>query len=170
MRQSYNHETCRTAFPDAGVCTHLIPILPVKTVYNPTKLVRHMEDRSRPMRRLQLEWKESEEDLKRLYLNEHDRHKRMRLQALWLLRKGQYIHDVAAAIGCHPRTVQDWVAWYRNGGLADVLRHRKGGRGHVCRLSDVQIAGLKQQAAAGQFQRVQDAVEWVKARYQVAYT
>ena len=94
----------------------------------------------------------------------------MRLQALWLLRKGQSIHDGAAAIGCHPRTVQDWVAWYRKGELEDVRRHRKGGRGHACRLSDAQVAELKQKAAAGQLQRGQDAVAWVKARYQVEYT
>ena len=53
------------------------------------------------------------------------------------------------------------------GGLEDVRRHRKGGRGHACRLSDAQVAELKQKAAEGQLQRVQDAVAWVKARYQV---
>ncbi len=119
------------------------------------------------MRRLQLEWNESKEELKRLYLKENDRQTRMRLQALWLVRKGQYIHDGAAAIGCHPRTVQDWVAWYRKGGRDDVLRHRTGGRGHACRLSDAQVAELTQKAAEGQVQRVQEAVAWVNARYQV---
>jgi transposase len=91
----------------------------------------------------------------------------MRLQALWLLRNGQSIHDGAAAIGCHPRTAPSGVAWERKEGLEDVRRHRKGGRGHACRLSDAQVAELKQKAAAGQLQRVQDAVAWVKARYQV---
>ncbi len=94
----------------------LIPILPVKTVYNPTKLAPPMGDGGEPMRRLQLEWNEREEDLKRVSLKENDRQTRMRLQALWLVCNGQSIHDGAAAIGGHPRTVQDWVAWYRKGG------------------------------------------------------
>ncbi len=83
------------------------------------------------------------------------------------MRNGQSIHDGAAAIGGHPRTVQDWVAWYWKGGRDDVLRHRTGGRGHACRLSDAQVAELTQKAAEGQVQRVQDAVAWVNARYQV---
>lgn len=94
----------------------------------------------------------------------------MRLQALWLLRKGQSIHDGAAAIGGHPRTAPSGVAWERKGGRDDVRRHRTGGRGHACRLSDAQVAELKQKAAAGQLQRGQDAVAWVKAWYQVEYT
>jgi HEAT repeat protein len=62
------------------------------------------------MRRLKLDWKESEEELKTLYLKEKDAKNRMRLQGLWLLRQGRQIRDVAAAIGCHPRAVQDWIA------------------------------------------------------------
>jgi transposase len=123
------------------------------------------------MRRLKLDWKESEEELKTLYLKEKDAQNRMRLQGLWLLRQGRYIRDVAATIGCHPRTVQDWVAWYRQGGLPEVLRHRHGGHtSQRCRLSQAEIGELKQKAAAGQFRRVQDAVDWVKERYQVTYT
>jgi hypothetical protein len=62
---------------------------------------------------------------------------------------------------------QPGVAWERKGGRDDVLRQRTGERGHACRLSDAQVAELTQQAAAGQFQRVQDAVAWGNARGQV---
>jgi transposase len=119
------------------------------------------------MRRLEVKWKESEEELKKLYLKEKDAQNRARLQALWLLRKGHSIHEVAATLGYQPRRVQKWVAWYRKGGLEEVLRHRHGGR--VCRLNEAQLAELKEKAAKGQFRRVQDAVEWVKGRYQVEY-
>jgi len=123
------------------------------------------------MRRLQVDWKESEAELKRLSLKEKDAQNRMRLQALWLFRKGEYIHKVAAIVGCHARSVQDWVAWYRQGGLAEVLKHRKGGkRRNGGRLNEVQLGELKQKAAGGQFRRVQDVVEWVKERYGVTYT
>jgi transposase len=145
----------------------IIPILSRKTVYNITGTTPDGVN----MRRLKLDWKESEEELKTLYLKEKDAQNRMRLQGLWLLRQGRHIRDVAAAIGCHPRTVQDWIAWYRQGGLAEVLRHRHGGHtSQRCRLSQEKIAELKQKAAEGQFRRIQDAVDWVKERYKVTYT
>jgi transposase/uncharacterized membrane protein len=145
----------------------VIPILSRKTVYNITGTAPDGVN----MRRLKLDWKESEEELKTLYLKEKDAQNRMRLQGLWLLRQGRQIRDVAAAIGCHPRTVQDWIAWYRQGGLAEVLRHRHGGHtSQRCRLSQEKIAELKQKAAEGQFRRIQDAVDWVKERYKVTYT
>jgi len=51
----------------------------------------------------------------------------MRLQALWLVCTGPSFHDGAAAIGGHPQTVQDWVAWHWNEWCADALCHRTDG-------------------------------------------
>jgi hypothetical protein len=128
----------------AGIVYNVIPILSRRTVYDITGTTPDGVN----MRRLKLDWKESEEELKTLYLKEKDTKNRMRLQGLWLLRQGRHIRDVAAAIGCHPRAVQDWIAWYRQGGLAEVLRHRHGGHtSQRCRLSQEKIAKLKQKAA-----------------------
>lgn len=77
-------------------------------------------------RRLQIEWQESEGELKRRYQSEKHGERRARLQALWLLRQGKRVADVVAVIGVNYRTIQDWIAWYRQGGLLEVLRRVRG--------------------------------------------
>ena len=77
-------------------------------------------------RRLQLEWHESESELKQRYQSEKHGERRSRLQALWLLRQGKRVADVVEVLGVNYRTVQDWVGWYRQGGLAEVLRRVRG--------------------------------------------
>jgi transposase len=73
--------------------------------------------------------------------------------------------EVAGLVGVHYRTVQEWVAWYRKGGVAEVLQHRHGGHGgQERRLSEEQEAELKVQAEAGELRRIQDGVEWAKAQ------
>jgi transposase len=67
---------------------------------------------------LQLDWQKSAEELKHRYQSEQHPQRRMRLQALRLLRQGKRIAEVVEVIGVHYRTVQDWVAWYRQGALA----------------------------------------------------
>ena len=80
-------------------------------------------------RPLRIEWREDEQTLYTLYKQAKDYQNRTRLHALWLLRQGRPMSAVAALIGVHYRTVQEWLAWYRQGGVADVLRHRHGGHG-----------------------------------------
>ena len=53
---------------------------------------------------------------------------RTRLHALWLLRQpaaGWPPTTVAAALGGQRSTVQLWLRWYREGGLAEVCRRRQ---------------------------------------------
>nr|BAL53487.1 transposase [uncultured Chloroflexota bacterium]BAL53997.1 transposase [uncultured Chloroflexota bacterium] len=122
-------------------------------------------------RRLQIEWQEDEATLKQLYMKEKDAQSRTKLQALWHLRQGRTIAEVAEIVGKHPRTIQDWIAWYRQGGVAEVLRRRHGGHGgRQLYLTTEQMTELKQAAREGKFRRVQDGIEWVKERYKVAYT
>lgn len=122
-------------------------------------------------RRLRIEWQEDEATLKRLYTKERDAQSRTKLQALWHLRQGRTIAEVAEIVGKHPRTIQDWIAWYRQGGLAKVLGHRHGGHGgRQSYLTPEQMAELKQAASEGKFRCVQDGIKWVKERYGVTYT
>jgi transposase len=121
--------------------------------------------------RLQVEWQEDEATLKRRYLSEKDAQNRTRLQALWQLRRGQTIAKVAELVGKHPRTIQDWIAWYRQGGLAEVLRHRQGGHGGKrSRLSLEQMGELKAAASAGEVYSIQDGVKWAQGKHGVTYT
>ncbi|MHB9022751.1 MAG: LacI family DNA-binding transcriptional regulator [Armatimonadota bacterium] len=49
---------------------------------------------------------------------------RPRWQALWLLRQGYARAEVAREVGVNPRTLRDWLAWYRAGGASAVAAHR----------------------------------------------
>jgi len=122
-------------------------------------------------RRLQIEWQEDEATLRQCYLSERDAQNRTRLQALWQLRRGRTISEVAELVGKHPRTIQDWVAWYRQGGLAEVLRRRHGGQGgKQSWLTDEQMDELKAAASAGEVRCIQDGVQWAEERHGVTYT
>ena len=68
-------------------------------------------------RKLVVNWQEDAETLRRRYHRERDGQHRTRLHALWLLRSGKTLNGVAAALGVGQRTVQNWVGWYREGGL-----------------------------------------------------
>ncbi len=121
--------------------------------------------------RLQVAWHEVEATLKKRYLDEKGAQNRTRLQALWQLRRGRTIGEVAELVGKHPRTIQDWVAWYRQGGLAGVLQHRHGGHGgKQPRLTAEQESALKAEASAGRVRCIQDGVQWVQEQYGVTYT
>jgi len=52
-----------------------------------------------------------------------------RLHALWLLRRGEGPTAVAAVGDVSRNSVQQWLRWYRAGGLAEVRSHRRGGPG-----------------------------------------
>lgn len=121
-------------------------------------------------RPLQIDWREDEETLQHLYRQEKDHQDRTRLQALWLLRPGRSMKEVAELVGVHYRTVQEWVAWYRKGGVEELRRHRHGGHGgSEGYLSEEQEAELKAKAAAGEIRTIQDGVEWAKT-HDVEYT
>ena len=57
---------------------------------------------------------------------------RTRLHVLWLVRRGESPTAVASAVGVSRRSVQRWLGWYREGGLARVRSHRRGGPGRQC--------------------------------------
>jgi len=122
-------------------------------------------------RRLQIDWQEDEQTLYTLYKREKDHQNRTRLHALWLLRQGQAMYQVAGLVGVHYRTVQEWVAWYRRGGVAEVLRHRHGWHASVQRrLTSEQEAALKAKAAKGEIRTRGEAVAWAKVTYGVEYS
>ena len=124
--------------------------------------------RGRPLR---IDWHEDEQTLYRLYKQEKDHQNRTRLQALWLIRQGRSMKEVAQIVGVHYRTVQEWVAWYRQGGVDEVLRHRHGGHGGAkSRLTPEQEVALSEQAAQGEIHTVWEAVDWVEKQFGVKYT
>ena len=95
---------------------------------------------------------------------------RIRLQGLWMLRRGMRVGEVALALDVHYRTVHRWVNWYRKGGLHEVRAHRQGGAGRRAYLTDNDMDRLSRDAAARRFDTVSDVQEWIESEYGVRYT
>ncbi len=125
--------------------------------------------RGRP---LVIAWQESVEELEARLGRERNGHRRARIQALLMLRRGSPIDEVSRAVGVDYRTVQRWVAWYRDGGLESVVRRTPGhaAPGRPSLLSRAQLDALLAQVDAGAFRTVWDAVRWVSREFGVTYT
>ena len=122
-------------------------------------------------RPFEVTWQEDEATLFELYKQETDHQNRTRLQALWLLRSGRKLQEIADILGIHYRTLQSWVAWYRQGGIAEVVAHRHGGAGGPRPLlNQEQEAQLLQKARAGELRSISDGVKWVEEKCGVSYS
>lgn len=113
---------------------------------------------------------DTEKALKATYVRARDRWVRMRLHALWLLRRGWRLDQVAQAVGTDYRSVQRWVAWYRRGGLAEVQGHRMGGRGLPAFLSPAEQEAVATEVASGRFRTAAEIRDWIAEQYEVDYT
>lgn len=123
-------------------------------------------------RRLKVEWQETAEELEQLYRAEKHYQRRERLLTLWHLCRGKQIKDVSEMTGRDARRIREWVAWYRRGGLSEVLR-RITGHGTVGvspDLSERQQKALVARVKLGDFRTVWDAVAWVEARWGIHYS
>ena len=121
--------------------------------------------------RLKVDWQQSIEELKHRYQKEVHPQRRTRLQALWQLHQGKRIQDVVDLTGASYRSVQQWLRWYRQGGLSEVLRrvvghHVKGKKPYLNQLQQRALVAKTQQ---GQFRTVWDVIEWVQGRWGVNY-
>ena len=122
-------------------------------------------------RRLRIAWQEDEGTLWQRYRGEPDPELRTRWHALGLLRQGRSATAAAALVGVHRGSVQRWLAWYRQGGLAAVAQHRQGGRqGRAAYLTAAQHAQLKAETAQGTLRTAGEAVRWAEQRFGVRYS
>ncbi len=124
--------------------------------------------RGRPF---EVAWREEDttEELKAAYRIERDIELRTRLHGLWLLRSGRRLSSVAATVGVHYRTVQTWVAWYREGGVPEVVSHRMGGKGQEPFLSDEAQVEVVEEVATGRFRTAGEIRDWIAEQYGVTY-
>lgn len=123
-------------------------------------------------RYLKVEWQETAEELEQRYRAEKHYQCRERLLTFWHLRQGKQIKEVAEMIGKDARRIRQWVAWYRLGGLVEVLR-RVTGHGTVGvtpHLTPLQQKALAARIKLGDFRTVWDVVEWVEARWGIGYS
>lgn len=118
-----------------------------------------------------VDWREEDttEALKAAYQRERDIEVRTRRHGLWLLRSGLRLREVAGTVGVHYRTVQTWVNWYRDGGLPNVLSHKKGGKGQEPFLTDEVQQQVAEEVGTGRFRTAGEVKDWIAERYGVTY-
>lgn len=123
-------------------------------------------------RRVDVRWQESSEELKHRYRREGHPQRRTRLQALWQLHQGKRIEDVVEMTGASYRSVQQWLRWYRQGRLTQVLRRVVGHHAQGKRpfLNALEQRALVAKVQLGEFRTVWDVMEWVQHRWGVNYT
>ncbi len=123
-------------------------------------------------RGVKVDWQESSEELKHRYQKEVHPQRRTRMQTLWPLRQGKRIQDVVDLTGASYRSVQQWIRWYRQGGLSEVLRRVVGhqAKGRKPYLNRLQQKAMVAKAKLGEFRTVWDVIEWVQGRWGVRYT
>jgi putative transposase len=125
--------------------------------------------RGRPF---EVTWQELDtpEALKDAYQRERDPEVRTRLHGLWLLRCGWHLGRVAEAMGTHYRSMQRWVAWYRQGGLPEVMRHKMGGPGRQPLLRLEEETQVSDAVATGRFQAAWEVRDWIAQEYGASYS
>jgi transposase len=123
-------------------------------------------------RKFVVAWRDSAAELRARYRAERDPRLVRRWQALWLLREGRRLGEVAGLVGVAYRTVQEWVGWYRAGGPDEVARHRVGGLRRPVRrpLTPEQEAVLVERAGTVGFATRQLALDWLAERFGVRLT
>lgn len=107
--------------------------------------------------------------LRELYRRQDEGEVRTRLHGLWLLRSGWGMEQVAQVVGVHYRTVQRWVGWYRQGGVAEVCARHGAGHGKSSWLTPTQEAAVVEEAAKGTFTTAGDVRNWVAQQFGVTY-
>jgi transposase len=124
--------------------------------------------RGRP---LEIEWQKSEAELEQRYRQEKNGQRRSRLHALWRLRRGDSMEEVSELLSVSYRSLQRWLAWYRQGGVAEVLLRTPGhGGGLSAQLDEAQLAELRAKVDSGVFHTAQEVADWIQQRRGVDYT
>ena len=123
-------------------------------------------------RKTVIEWaaEDTAEALHAQYRAEAEPEVRLRLHALWLVRRGETPTAAAAAVGADRTSVQRWLRWYREGGLARVRSRRRGGPGKPSFLTEAQQAELVAEAAKGVFATAAAVRDWIEERFGAVYT
>jgi len=122
-------------------------------------------------RPLRIDWQEGDSAaaLQQAYRAEADRHVRTRLHALWLVRRGRSVREAAMVVGVHEVSVQQWLAWYRRGGLVEVRAHRVGGHGQPPRLTPEQEQAVRAEAARGTLHTAAEVRHWIAEQFGLSY-
>lgn len=107
----------------------------------------------------------------------HDRYRReakplvkTRLHALWLLRQDRTLQETVTLVGVAYRSLQRWLEWYRQDGLATVCQHTGRSPGRERWLAPEQEAALCAHLATGSTFSAADARAYLIETHGVTYT
>lgn len=117
-------------------------------------------------------WQNSAEDLAMRAKSESNPHLARRWQALHMLRLGRSVSETAETVGVAYRTVEYWLEWYREGGISEVTRHRRG-RGKSLSSKEPnasQIEILLKEARTNGFSSQRAAIAWMAEHHGVTIT
>lgn len=109
--------------------------------------------------------------LHRLYRREHLPAVRVKLQALWMLRKGLSLGKTASNVGFSERSLRSWVRQLEAGGLK-ALRPRRvlSGKVFTERLSSKQWEELRDHLRKGTTRTVDQVRQWIEKRWGIGYS
>jgi hypothetical protein len=77
-------------------------------------------------RNLKIVWQEDTNTLYRRYQNEKEFHRRIRLEALWLMKRGKSLVEISDLLRVPYRSLQRWVKWYREDGIEAITKRIPG--------------------------------------------
>ena len=123
-------------------------------------------------RHVVVEWAEDADDLRATRRRRTGRATPARVQALWLVRSGRSADEAAQLAGVGLRSVERWLGWYRQGGLARRSGPGAGAwrAGRAARLRPAAASGLgdaeRPRARSG---RCDEARQWVAEQFGVVY-
>src|SRR5215210_2933996 len=129
-------------------------------------------EKERRGRKLRVGWAAGDDaaSLRARYRRERRADVRPRLQGLWLVRTCRSTREVGEVVGVAERTVQRWLGWYRQGGLAEVEGRHARGKGAAPFLTGEQQAELAGEVETGRFRTAAEIRRWVEERWGVRYT
>ena len=87
-----------------------------------------------------------------------------RLQAIRLALEGQETYRrIAEIVRATSGTLCQWIGWFRQGGIAELLNHANGaGGGKVPRFNPQQWERFRAELAQGQWRTARDAQRWLQ--------
>ncbi len=90
-----------------------------------------------------------------------------RVQMLKLIHLNWKYKSIAEFLGVRKDTVSTWVKIYREGGISKLLElNYRGGKG---KLSDNQIAELKEKASQGKFKVAKQIKDYIEKNFNLSY-